>query len=436
MSDRVWDLLGRGGLGYAALCLAAGLVALWGLRGAAPGRRPPAETDPGSPSPGRRDRAAIWVVLGLELIAAAAFVAIGVGIPWSVPLFAAGFLVLGGVGRANRSFRHASPSLRRIVRCADSATSACLLLGILVVGNVLAFRYGDRPIDCTDERVFSLESLTVNQLKTLQRPVSFTAFFGQSDRAFKQLERVQQLLELYRAQNPAMVAVDTVALDADPRQTEELIRRFPDVATNPTGGGVAILYGEGASGSTWVVRTSDLFELTRTGDPNRAEVAFRGEDALTSALIRLREGTRSRVGIASGHGEPPVVASGGRASLSRLKNRLEGQGIEVVEVDLSRGGPPEELAALLLIGARAPFTPEEIGRLSAFQDRGGRGVVLLDGRGQTGLEAWLGRCNIEVGPGVIVDPRAPIPATRRSCRFRSARGPPTRWWPRWPTARS
>ena len=419
MSDRAMNFVWQSGLGFAALCLAAGLVLLWALRGVAPGRRLPVEADPESPTPGRRDRAALLGVLGVELIAAAAYVAAVVGIPWSIPLFGGGFFVLALVGRSNRAYRHASPSLRRIVRFADSALSASLLAGILVVGNIMAFRYAERPIDCTDEKVFSLESLTVNQLKTLSRKVAFTAFFGRGDRAIKQMERVQQLLDLYRAQNPEMIRLEVVALDADPQQTEELIRKFPDVATNPSGGGVAILYGEGESAAKLGrPQSSDLFELSRTGDPNRAEATFRGEDAITSALIQLREGDESpgspsppatarRSTIATG-GPPESVAAQGPARRARDRG---GRGRPEPKSRLPKGWP-----SVLLIGSRTPFSPG--GDRPTFNLPGPRRedfwCCSMAGT-KTGLEVWLQRCNIDFGPGVIVDPRSPrCAATPRS----------------------
>ncbi len=389
----------------AAMAFAIGLALFWALRGTVPGRSAPTETDPDAPPHRRRDLAALLAVLGLLLIGVGAYVAGMVGIPWAVPIFVAGFALESWVGKANRRYRHASPSMRRIVRFVEGATTASLFAGVLIVGNVIAFRYGERPIDFTHEQVFSLESLTINQLKTLRRPVTFTAFFGNTPQSLQKLERVQQLLELFRAENPEMVKVDIVSLFRDQLRTEELIKKFPDVLMNAAGG-VAIAYGEGETAEKLVVRNSELFEVQAI-DPRRVESTFRGEDALTSALIRLREGKKARIAMTTGHGETPSVVTPSRASVSLLKARLEAQGASVADVDLTRGPIPDDISIALMIAPQATFSADDLGRLSAFLTRGGKLVLLLDGRAKTGLDAWLAGSNIEVGPGLIVDPRVP-----------------------------
>ncbi len=73
------------------------------------------------------------------------------------------------------------------------------------------------------------------------------------------------------------------------------------------GGGVVVDYGEGETADTQVVRNVDLFELPAAArfDPNaeRFESTFKGEDAITSTLIRLREGKPPKVVFTTGHGE-------------------------------------------------------------------------------------------------------------------------------------
>lgn len=391
---------------FLGLCLAAGLALFWALRGAAPGRKVAENAGADVPSPGTRDRAALLAVLAMILVAGGAFVAAMVSIPWSVPLFAVGFGLNLAVANANRRYRHESAAMRRIVRFLDAALTGSLLAGILVVGNVLAFRYGERPIDLTRERVFSLESLTVNQLRSLKRPVRFVAFFGNNSRAIRQLDRVEQLLKLYRAENPAMVKYEVIPF-ADPTRFEELVRRFPAAAVSP--GGVAVEYGEGASADRLVVRNAEMFEAAPSADPSRIETVFRGEDALTSALIRLREVKKTRVAFLTGHGESPTVATTpNRPSLGLFKTRLEGQGCEVAEIDLTREAIPPAVAVALLAAPQTAFGREDLERLTSYATRGGRLLILLDATQKTGLDDWLKDWGVAVGPGLVVDPRAPF----------------------------
>ena len=84
------------------------------------------------------------------------YFAVSRGILFSVPVFALGFgLVIFLVAR-NRRHRHASPTLRRTIDFSTAFLNASLLGGILIVGNVIAFRYGGQPLDMTREGTYTL----------------------------------------------------------------------------------------------------------------------------------------------------------------------------------------------------------------------------------------------------------------------------------------
>ena len=174
----------------------------WVLRGAAPGQAVEGEADADAPRAGHRDRMVVGVAVGLILILAGAFVAIDRGIPWSLPIFALGFGLVLTLTRINRRYRHSSPTLRRTIDFSGSFLDLSLLAGILIVVNVLAFRYGGQPLDLTREGTYSLTSETLTQVKSLDRPVTFTMISGRSPLAERQRARVEQLLESYRSINP------------------------------------------------------------------------------------------------------------------------------------------------------------------------------------------------------------------------------------------
>ena len=156
MSEKFLTFLGRGDVLIAGSALAAFLVLSWVLRGAAPGRAAEGETDTDAPLAGRRERMVVGVAVGLILILAGAFVAVDRGIPWSLPIFAMGFGLVLALTRINRRYRHSSPVLRRTIDVSGSFLDLSLLAGILIVANVLAFRYGGQPLDLTREGTYSL----------------------------------------------------------------------------------------------------------------------------------------------------------------------------------------------------------------------------------------------------------------------------------------
>jgi hypothetical protein len=413
MTQRLLSFFSRTEVWVGALALAAFLVLFWVLRGAPIGQAPRAEEDEEEgPGAGYRDRVVAAMVAGLLLVMAGAYIALTRSVSWSLPVFALGFGLVLALVAFNRRYRHTSPTLRRTIELSDAALTATLLAGILIVANVLAFRYGGRAIDLTRERAYSLSSQSLNLLKDLKRPVTFTGFFGNSALARAQRDRVQQLLELYKAANPKMVRIEHVdpfdSRDAD--KIDAFKKRLPDVVMTE-GGGIVVEYGEGESAERGIVANRDLFEIARPGaDFDRFESSFKGEDAVTSTLIRLREGKRSKVVFTTGHGEPATTELETRrpgAGVGIWSSRLNATGSDALPLNLIRDEIPADASLVVVVAPKTPFQPEEVARLKAFSDKGGPVLLVLSlsGLEKTGLEDFLKSFNVALGPGEIVDPR-------------------------------
>ena len=391
------------------LGLAAFLAIFWVLRGAPVGQAVDVEDDDEAPRSGYRDRVVAAVCAGMLLILTGAYLVSTRGIAWSIPPFALGYGTVFALVLINQRYRHGSPTMRRTLDISTGALNASLLAGVLIVINVVAFRYGGRAIDLTQERAFSLSSLTVNQLKTLTRPITLTTFFGRSTFASQQFERVRELLELYKASNPEKIKIDHIDPYRDLSRYEALVKRVPAVDVTQ-GGGVLVEYGEGESADRGVVRNKDLFDIPRVArfdpDAEQFESIFKGEDALTTALIQLREGRKPKVVFTTGHGEPSIDdMDASRASLGLWKSRLASTGFQVVAANLLTEQISEETSLVVVVGPRSPFKPDEVSRLKVFSDRGGPVLLLLGDSEATGLEPFLGGFKLALQPGFVVEPK-------------------------------
>jgi hypothetical protein len=408
MGSSVLDFATRPFVLLAGLSVAFFLVATWALRGTPLGQtivdEPQGE---GRPEPALRDRAVIMAVLGMVLVAVGAYVAIAVGRFWSLPVFAAGYGLLGYTIHANRPFRHASPTLRRVVFVSDTVMTASLFAGVLVLANVFAFRYGERPLDFTADKVYSLSSQTLRQLEGLNRPLKFTVFMGNTPRAQRQLGRVLQLLDLYKEENPSKITIETLNPLADQHSFEELAKRVPEVTVAATGG-VVLEYGEGDSGQHTVVRNGELFE--QSGDAfdreSRVPLVFTGEDAITSALIRLSEEKKPKIGFVTGHGELSVhEMDPARNGLGLLRDLLSRQGAEIVVVNLARESVPPETSVVVLAAPTTEFSPEEAERLQHYMRDNGRLLLFVSTQTPESLRNWLKtEFQVVVGTDPVLDP--------------------------------
>ena len=404
----LWGLLAHAGTWIAAAAAASFLVLFWILRGVPPGVAATGDDATGAPAAAYRDRVIAGVATGLLLILLGTWLAATSGVLWALPPFAMGFGLVLTLIAINDRYRHDSPSLRRTVTLSRAALNASLVAGTLIVGNVIAFRYGGRVIDVTRERTYSLSSLSRNQVESLETPVVFHVVHGRSALARRQEDRLTQLLDLYRAARPDLVRVERLDRYVDLAKGDELTRRSPELGMMP-GGGVLIEYGAGEDARFAAISNGEMFDEPPPEAPRGSGVyssAFRGEDAVTTALIRLREGRTTKIGFTTGHGE----AGSGRptspgSGLDRWKDRLAATGYDAVSVNLLDAAVPEEVELLVLAGPKAEFKPQEVARLKAFAERGGAVLACLDGTSSAGLDEFLRSFNLEFGPGVVVDPR-------------------------------
>jgi hypothetical protein len=401
-------LLGHQAVWLGALCLAGFLVSYWLLRGSLRGGWVAAGDVADAPPPARRERSLALIALGLTLVLAAGAVALADGILWSILPFAVGVGLVIWQNQAIAAYLHSSPILRRASEVSNLLLNTSLLAGILLIANLAAFRYGGQGIDLTRERTFSLASLTINQIRALKRPVTFHVIYGGGARSARQLDRIIQLLDLYRAANPALIKVDSLNPYTELARGEELTRRAPDLALLQAGG-VLIEYGEGADAQFVVVTSQEMFEPvageSAAPGPDRFRSAFKGEDAITAALTRLQEGRRAKVAFLTGHGEPSTSEMNPNGQgIGLWRARLASVGCEAIDLNLLSDNIPDDLTLLIIVGPRSPLKPEEVAKVKTYADRGGPVLLLIGNSEPTGLDDFLRGYNLELQRGLVIDP--------------------------------
>jgi hypothetical protein len=379
------------------------------LRGVPFGQATAALDEDEAPSWAYRRAVIAAVAAGLDLVLMGAYVALTRGIAWSIPFFAVGIGLVTALQISNRRYRHVSPSLRRTFQYAGIFLNGALLAGILIIVNLVAYRHGTHGFDLTREQTYSLSSLTLNQVETLKNPLTFYMVYGRGTRAARQLDRVAQLLEMYRSANPAMIKLETLNPYTELARAEDIAKRAPDLAVLQ-GGGVLIESGEGTGAEFVVVPGQEMFEPVAANrapeNADRFESVFKGEDAITSALIRLRDARKSKVGFITGHGESAISdLNPAGPGIGIWRARLASVGCETIELNLIKDTIPDDLSLLIIAGPKSPFKPDELAKLTAYAERGGPVLALVGNTEPSGLEPFLKSFNLEIGRGLAIDRR-------------------------------
>ena len=138
-----------------------------------------------------------------------------------------------------------------------------------------------------------------------------------------------------------------------------------------------------------------------------AEALFAGEAACASALLRLSlPVSRETVYWTTGHGEAAFDSYDPVYGFSDIARDLRRDGYTLERLDLTSSvSVPADCAALVVAGAREPFSRTEITRLDGWLRGGGRMLVLAAPGPNAGVGALLADLGVKVLPYTVVSPR-------------------------------
>lgn len=284
-----------------------------------------------------------------------------------------------------------------------------ILLGTLFFAmiNYLGIRHYQRW-DLTKSKVYSLTDQTQTILDELTADVQIYIFFEPINPLY---DNVDELMKRYRA---ATEKVKVEFLDAEKNllRARELVDRYgisePNVIIIASGDKKKFIY------------QSDLAEMDYSGMQmgQRPTVqAFKGEEAITSAILNVTEADQLTVGFLIGHGEKGVDDYSGMG-LSNLKTFLEKENYQVKTIAiLGQEKVDEEVDMVVIPGPRAAFMEQEIGVLRDYLESGGHLLTLVDpvftqsgvGIVRLGIEPLLLEYGIRIREDVILDPSKALP---------------------------
>lgn len=136
-------------------------------------------------------------------------------------------------------------------------------------------------------------------------------------------------------------------------------------------------------------------------------VAYKGQEALLKALLKVTQGERPLAVFAQGHGERLLLETDDR-HMGRLHSALIDDGFRVETWDpVEDGRLPEDTAVLVLAGAEEPYSPEALGWMAEYV-RGGGSVIAAPGLqlpgGVGSVADLLVHFGVLVRPGIVCQP--------------------------------
>jgi len=274
---------------------------------------------------------------------------------------------------------------------------------IVALVNFISFRRFVRW-DFTRDQKYALSSQTKNLLGSLQKPVKAIVYFSGSGAAGQVAPDVMALLKEYEYASKRKLSVETVDPYRNLGRAKELAEKYRFAGEE----NIVILDYEGKSK---FVNAQDMLEMDQQMNPFMPAPpqvkAFKGESALTSALLELVEGKPQKLYLTSGHGEPEVK-TGDRPEKPDdatvvgeylKRSNIKFEPVKLLDVERI----PEDATALMVFGPRQDFSEREIELLNNYWMNKGRIFVMLNGAAKTPrLTAWLGQVGVKPMDGRLL----------------------------------
>src|SRR5438445_526224 len=249
-----------------------------------------------------------------------------------------------------------------------------LILFLAAMVNSLAFKHYKRW-DFSRDKKYALSDKTKRFLDTLKGKMRITVFFPPSTPIATD---VQNLLTEYQYAGKGKIDIEHIDPERNLSRSKELFDQYKVV----TDESLLVLDYEGRNKT---VKASEMADIDQGGmalGEGPRVAAFKGEQAITSAMIELVEGKKKTLGYVTGHKEPPL--SEGTSPISVLKTFIENENIKFQELNLlDLDAISADVKAVMIIGPQYDFSDREMKLLRDFWDKQGRILVLLDPSAKT-----------------------------------------------------
>ena len=262
-----------------------------------------------------------------------------------------------------------------------------LILFLALAVNSIAFKHYKRW-DFSRDQKYALSDKTKRFLKTIKGKMRITVFFSPNTPITGD---VQNLLTEYQYAGKGKIDIEHVDPERNLSRAKEVFDKYKVV----TDESLLVLDYQGRNKT---VKASEMADIDQSGmalGEGPRVSAFKGEQAITSAMMDLVEGKKNTLGYVVGHKEPPLSDN---STITILKTFIENENIKFQELNLfNLDAISSELKTILMFGPQYDLSDRELKLLRDFWDKQGRILLLLDPSAKTPkLDGFLNELGVKV----------------------------------------
>src|SRR5213080_3393102 len=249
-----------------------------------------------------------------------------------------------------------------------------LILFLVAMVNSFAFKHYARW-DFSRDQKYTLSDKTKRFVDTLKGKMLVTVFFSPNTPITSDL---LNLLTEYQYAGKGKINIEHIDHERNLSRAKELFDKYKVV----TDESLLVLDYDGRNKT---VKASEMADIDQSGmsfGEGPRVAAFKGEQAITSAMIDLVEGKKKTLGYATGHKEPALTE--GTSPITVLKTFIENENIKFQELNLlDVNAIPTDVKAVMIVGPQYDFSDREMKLLRDLWDKQGRILLLLDPAAKT-----------------------------------------------------
>ena len=275
-----------------------------------------------------------------------------------------------------------------------------LIFFLVSAVNWIGFRHYKRW-DMSRDQKYAVSDKTKRFLSTIKGKLRITVFFSPNTPISGD---VANLLTEYQYAAKGKIDVENIDPQRNLSRAKEMFDKYKVVSDESL---LVIDY----EGRNKTVKASEMAEIDSSGmafGEGPRVAAFKGEQAITSAMIDLVEGKKNTIGYVTGHKEPSISEPSPMAlmqqqqqapsPISVLKTFIENENIKFQELNLfNEPQIPADIKTVMILGPQYDLSDREMKLLRDFWNKQGRILLLVDPSAKTPkLNAFLGEVGVKI----------------------------------------